>query len=114
LPAVKDVVEILVTSKQKIFYVLYEAEPAPGSGLETEYTGAMIRAWIQAESPKLARNQFVEEVREAGWEVVNFEEAVAVTREDFEHSEEDLELFKASKEEGAIYSIHAWSAQEEE
>lgn len=96
--------------KRKTFYVLYEAEPGTGSGLEQEYSGAMIRGWILADSAKAARNQFVEEVRSAGWEVVNFEEALEVGPDDFEHDEEERSLYEACQEEEAVYSIHAWEA----
>lgn len=106
-----------MTSKDsKVFYVIYEMTPIDGSGLEAEYVGAMVRAWVQAESVKVAKNRFIDEMQKAGWEAAQFEEALEVNAEDYEQEPDDFEMFQTAVLEGSVYSIHAWgseSAQEQ-
>jgi hypothetical protein len=80
-----------------------------GSGLEQDYGGAMVEAWMQAQSVKDAKSIFVTEMQKAGWQAEQFEDGFEVLADSYEPGDEEWQYVDQAKEEEAVYCIHAWS-----
>jgi len=97
-----------------IYFISFEVTPTTGSLNETEFGGAIINAWIKAESQSLAEKQYKKTVTETEWIPVSLEQIFKITENHYDEDEEGLEYFEQAKVDGEVYVIHTWPNEPQE
>lgn len=92
-----------------IYYVQYEAVPAPGSEDFGTAGGAYVNCWVKAKSERAAREQSSAVVTDSGWTILAVEEQCReVTEFCYSSSDEGLEHYRQADVDGECYVFHQW------
>lgn len=98
-----------------IFYVQYEAVPAPETPAFAEVGGAFVACWVRAESLLEASQRAHEAIGESGWTIIALvDECHEVSEQSYDADDDALPYFRQAVEEGECYVYHQWPADPQE
>lgn len=97
---------------QKIVFIQYEVSPEKGTELAESYGGALISAWIRAQSVKSAKAIFEKELQGTGWKIYQFEDAYLVDGNLYSDDDEEFAYYQQALQEDNVFYIDAWPAEE--
>jgi hypothetical protein len=98
-----------------IFYIQYEAIPAPGSEDFETVGGAYVNCWVKVNSEREAREQTSTAITESGWRILAVEEQCReVTEGSYSETDEGLEHFRQAVVDGECYLFHQWPIEPQE
>lgn len=97
---------------QKIVFLQYEVTPEKGTELAEAYGGALISAWIRAQSVKSAKAIFAKELQGTGWKVYQFEDGYVVEKNHYSPEDEEFPLYQQVLADDNVFYIDAWPADD--
>lgn len=98
-----------------IFYIQYEAVPAPGSEDFETTGGAFVNCWVQVESIQEAQKLTAAAVMGRGWTIRAVEEECReVTELYYSENDEGVEHYRQAVADGECYVFHQWPAEPQE
>jgi hypothetical protein len=98
-----------------IFYVQYEAVPAPGSGDFETAGGAYVNCWVEAGSEREAQKLTYTALSESGWTIQAVEETCReVTELSYSENDQGLEHYRQAASDGECYVFHQWPVEPQE
>jgi hypothetical protein len=98
-----------------IFYIQYEAIPAPGSEHFETAGGAYVNCWVKVDSRREAQEQTSNAIAESGWRILGVEEQCReVTEDSYSDDDEGLDHYREAVVNAECYVFHQWPIEPQE
>jgi hypothetical protein len=95
-----------------IFYIQYEAIPAPGSEHFETAGGAYVNCWVKVGAEREAQERTSNAIAESGWQILGVEELCReVTEDSYSDNDEGLDRYREAVVNAECYVFHVWPVE---